>query len=766
MNSTCGSSSFTAPFSFTTTGCVIYAASTNLPATIPTLGTITRTISVPVGGTINDVNVLNLAGTHTRMGDLSFTLTSPQGTVVSLMANVCGTNDNFDIEFDDAAASAVIPCPPTTGLAYQPVGNLSDFNGQNSAGTWILTITDNQNTQGGSLTSWSLEICVDPPVGCTSPTVPSLSLSPAALCAGQTATLTITGALNSATNWSIYTGSCGGTLVGTTNGTSFSIPNATNQTYYVRGEDGAGCVNEGALTCASITLTTTPVPATPVVTVTNNCGNSVLSVTGSGIVWSTGATTSSITVTTAGTYTVSQTIGGCTSPLASVTANPLAVPVIILGTLTDPTSCGASDGSIVVNGSGSGDIAWTGQATGSATGVPLPYTITGLAAGTYTIGFFNGCPSATLNASLISAGTPSAPIVSAVDGCGSSVLTATGTGLVWSTGATTSSITVASAGLYTVTQTVAGCTSSPATVAANPISSLPAPVASAVNNCGSSTLTVVSAGSVLWSTGETTETIIVTAPGVYTVTETVGGCASSAASVSAAPAAIPSTPVVTVVDKCGMSDLSTTATGALAWSTSESTPMITVTAPGTYYVSQTVGGCTSAVGVGIANPLTIPTVTFAPLNDVCINTPAFSLSGGSPSGGVYTGTSVASNVFDPSVAGYGVFTIVYTFTDVNGCSASNQQPITVGCAGDEELQSASFNVYPNPSNGQLTLEVQGMDLEDMNVYDAAGKLVYDQLPESGNGIYVIDLSKLSQGVYSLEIISAGKTFRERVILTE
>ena len=50
-------------------------------------------------------------------------------------------------------------------------------------------------------------------------------------------------------------------------------------------------------------------------TVVNNCGNSVLtagSFTGS-LFWSNGATTSSITVTTAGTYTVTQTVNGCTS---------------------------------------------------------------------------------------------------------------------------------------------------------------------------------------------------------------------------------------------------------------------------------------------------------------------------------------------------------------------------------------------------------------------------------------------------------------------
>jgi subtilisin-like proprotein convertase family protein len=632
VNTTCGSSSFTAPFSFTTTGCVIYVASTNLPATIPTLGTITRTITVPAGGTINDVNVLNLVGTHTRMGDLTFTLTSPQGTVVSLMANVCGTNDNFDIEFDDAAASAVIPCPPTTGLSYQPVGNLSDFNGQNSAGTWTLTITDGQNTQGGTLTSWSLEICVDPPAGCTAPATPVLSFSPATVCQGQSVTMNISGVLNSATSWSVYTGSCGGTLVGTTVGSTFTIPSATSQTYYVRGEDGAGCVNETALTCASITLTPTPVPAAPPVSVTNNCGNSVLTATGSNLLWSTGATTASITVTTAGNYTVTQTVGGCTSSAATATASPLIVLLITVGPLTDPSTCGSSDGSIVINGSGTGDVAWTGQSAGTATGVTLPYTITGLSSGSYTIGFFNGCPSSTVNATLTGAGAPAAPTVSVVDGCGSSVLTATGTGLVWSTGATTSSITVTTAGTYTVTQTV--------------------------------------------------------------------------------------------------------------------------------------GGCTSPVGTAVANPLTVPSVTFPPLADVCINAPAFTLTGATPTGGVYSGTGVSANQFDPSIAGYGVFTIVYTYTDANGCSDSNQQPITVGCAGDEEIDQATYSLYPNPSSGQLFIEVIGMELEDMNVYDAAGKLVYDLLPVSENGIYVVDLSDLSQGVYSIEILSTGKTYRERVILTE
>src|SRR5439155_23399243 len=72
------------------------------------------------------------------------------------------------------------------------------------------------------------------------------------------------------------------------------------------------------------TASNTTLFRSPTVTVTNNCGSSTLtagSYTGT-LLWSTGATTPSITVTTAGTYTVTQTVNGCTSPAGSGTASP------------------------------------------------------------------------------------------------------------------------------------------------------------------------------------------------------------------------------------------------------------------------------------------------------------------------------------------------------------------------------------------------------------------------------------------------------------
>ncbi len=103
---------------------------------------------------------------------------------------------------------------------------------------------------------------------------------------------------------------------GKVNGVSF-IP-ASTTTYTVTGTGGNGCTNT-----ATQTITVIPLPATPVVTVQNNSSNSILSTNAGGsLLWSNGATTPDITVTNAGTYTVTQTANGCMSLAGSGVAAP------------------------------------------------------------------------------------------------------------------------------------------------------------------------------------------------------------------------------------------------------------------------------------------------------------------------------------------------------------------------------------------------------------------------------------------------------------
>ncbi len=140
--------------------CESYSSS-NTPVAINDNTVSTDTITITDQGSVVDLNIKNLMGTHSYVGDLTFDLKSPQGTTVRVLNRTCNNtrHADFNLSLDDQAANNNIPCPPTSGNSYQPVNALSAFNGENPMDDWVLIITDNINSDAGTLTSWSLEIC-------------------------------------------------------------------------------------------------------------------------------------------------------------------------------------------------------------------------------------------------------------------------------------------------------------------------------------------------------------------------------------------------------------------------------------------------------------------------------------------------------------------------------------------------------------------------------------------------------------------------------
>ncbi len=142
---------------FVTLPCSSFFSGTDV--IIPSFGTVDATLNISHTGDATDINVANITGTHSFIGDLTFLLIAPDNTQVTLMSNECGNDNNFNIGFDDQSASSNIPCPPTTGQIYQPSGNLSDFIGKQINGNWRLRIDDNTPGDGGQLDEWEIRIC-------------------------------------------------------------------------------------------------------------------------------------------------------------------------------------------------------------------------------------------------------------------------------------------------------------------------------------------------------------------------------------------------------------------------------------------------------------------------------------------------------------------------------------------------------------------------------------------------------------------------------
>ncbi|MFM6946129.1 MAG: T9SS type A sorting domain-containing protein [Flavobacteriales bacterium] len=209
----------------------------------------------------------------------------------------------------------------------------------------------------------------------------------------------------------------------------------------------------------------------------------------------------------------------------------VAMPVVAT---TSYTYCqGATATALTATALTANTLRWYTQATGGTytTTAPVPSTTT---PGTYT--YYVSQANAGNDESMRAAITvtvnalPATPVITASGSTsfctgGSVDLTSSAaSGNVWSTNATTATITVTTTGNYSVTVTDAnGCSSVSTPISVN-VSNAPAPTisASSTQACSGDVVTVTSsaADSYLWSTGDTTQTIQVSATAAVYVTVT------------------------------------------------------------------------------------------------------------------------------------------------------------------------------------------------------------------------------------------------------
>ncbi len=202
------------------------------------------------------------------------------------------------------------------------------------------------------------------------------------------------------------------------------------------------------------------------------------------------------------------------------------------------------------------------------------------------------------------------------------------------------------------------------------------------------------------------------------------------------------------------------------WSgtSSATTQTIYAATSGSYSVSvgNNCGNSTTNISVTV-NPL--PSVTFTlAMDTVCENDGAITLSGGSPAGGIYSGTGVSAGDFNPGTAGAGTHTLVYDYTDVNGCSNSDSADVVVDlCSGIKINNEENIVLYPNPASQNITIRLAAnAEFAYVALYDVLGNMV---MSEKINGDVVqLNCSKLPAGVYFVELRTENKKVRKKVVL--
>jgi hypothetical protein len=280
--------------------------------------------------------------------------------------------------------------------------------------------------------------------------------------APATPTITAGGPTSFCTGGSVtLTAPAGFSYLWSNNATTQSITASTAGSYTVR-TIANGCTSA---TSTATVVTVNPAPSTPTITAggpTTFCSGGSVTLTapaGFTYLWSNNATTQSITASTAGSYTVRTIANGCTSAVSAATVvtvnTPPATPTITAG--GPATFC--TGGSVTLTAPAGFTYLWSNNAT--------TQSITASTAGSYTVRTIaNGCTSAVSSATVVNVINLTTPNITVSSGIttlfpGSTVtLTApAGFSYLWSNNATTQSITVNTAGSYTVRTIASGCTS-------------------------------------------------------------------------------------------------------------------------------------------------------------------------------------------------------------------------------------------------------------------------------------------------------------------
>jgi gliding motility-associated-like protein len=666
-------------------------------STSATTASITPTITT---NTVYTVTVTDANGCH-KSATASVTVL-PLPTISSNSGTICN------------GQSTVLTGSGGTSYTWTPSSTLSNGGISSSSVTANPTSTTHYTITGTGANG-----CVSNPSTCTVTVNPlpniGITATSQTLCAGNSTTLTASGA-NSYT-WSP-----------SANGSPISATPTATTTYSVTGTDGNNCANS-----SSIQITVNPIPSLTATPTTNTsvCGSNTGSITGIGVsgaaplsyTWTnaygqTVGTTANISNDSAGTYNVHVMDGnGCTANFGPYSITNPGAPAAPTVTTNTNSACVGSIITFSASSTSAGaSFNWTGPngfSSNTATFTLSPAQAN--QSGTYAVtASSSGCTGTAATTSvtihtlpLVSAASQTNPYCSGssiiLNGSSANTYTWSGPGGFTSNqqNPTIANSTTLSAGVYTLSVTDAnGCPGSDtASVIVNETPTLsgvfatnPTPCAGQTINLNATatpSLSIYSwSGPNGYSSGNVQNPVISNATtlqsGVYTVTATYNGCASSSTNtvnvvVNPTPVATASANWSSVNCSASTNTLSGSGGPSYSWSgpgsfsSSQQNPVVTTS--GIYTLTVTNSFSCTAQDTTTITIVKTPTLT-----------PAFSANGDTACVGDVVQLNVNSNPAPPATT--------FTWTGPGGFTSTSQNP-TVPTTNT--LYSGTFTVVA--SNG-------------------------------------------------------------------
>lgn len=720
------------------------------PSVIWSTGALTQSITVNVGGTytvtptaagfcpsptstvvvVNTNPTVSITGNNTICQGFSSNLSttvpfsqyswSGGQTTASISANTAGPYTVTVSDINGCTATNTFNLTVNTNPVPVIAGTFAFCQGANSVLSTTLPYSNYSWSTGVSTSTTNVSlgstysVTVTDANGCTgsssqlitvyTPPLPSIS-GVTAICQGANANITASPA--------------GMNYLWSNGSTNNSIQPSVAATYTVTVTDGNGCSGTANQV---VSVNNNPTP-----TITGNLSacqglSSTLGISSSfnAYTWSNGATTSTISVSTTGNYSVIVTdANGCTGN-TSVLFNSLPFTNAII---TGPVGFCIGNNATIDAGAGYSNYSWSNGNSGQQ------LNVTNGGAYTVTVTAPNGCTgSSSYNITAWTLPTAQITGVTAIcQGLSANLIAGpTGVNYQWSTGSNANSIQPNTSGVYTLTVTDNnGCTNSitqNVTVNSNPTPSISGTFTVCQGDQGLFDVGNTPGMTYLWSTGANGSSIQPTTAGPYSVLVTDANGCTGTASQTLVVNLLPTPSISGDPDFCTGDNVTLSSVNTYVnyqWSNGVNTAQNLITAGGNYVLTVTDNnGCIGYTNFTVTeNPLPQPQL---PTNtDLCDGNNT-TLNPGNFASYVWSTGSVSSSIQASST---GIF--VVTVTDQNGCVNSTTANVVVhlnpvpSILGQNEICDGKTTVLSLNSNYSQYLWSTGLSTNTQTV-SAAG----------------------------------------------
>jgi hypothetical protein len=288
----------------------------------------------------------------------------------------------------------------------------------------------------------------------------------------------------------------------------------------------------------------------------------------------------------------------------------------------------------------------------------------------------------------------------------------------------------------------------------------------------SSMTTAVTGTNIKWYSVSTGGTVLAsTTPltqGYFWASQTANGCESPSRflvfAISNATAAPSSSPSQQFCNSATVANLTANGTG-LQWYTvaTSGTALVSTAAlsTGTYYVSQTAGGCesprtavsvtvnavsapTGAATQSISSTLTLSSIVVTGTNVVWYATSANAAAGVNP---LPYSTLLANTTY-------------YATQTIGGCTSATSLAVTITTLANQDFDMTKFNYYPNPVINLLNISYS-QDMTSVKVFNMVGQQLMSK--EINASATQIDMSRYANGAYFIQVTTENAMKTVRVI---